>query len=795
MFLGRIPSDLLSPIFCRLSPDSSGPHSQPLRGSAVGRSGRRVPFCLLSSVFCLLFLSSAAVSEAAGPATLRGLVIDSTGQPVSEAIVVARSAAGVARETRTGRDGRYELARLDPGRYEVQAFLDGFRGDIAQAEITARSPLEVILTLRPAAVTETLVVSASYVETPLSRAPGSVSVLSGREIEARQIATINGALTLFPGAATAASGGPGAITSLFSRGGESDFTLVVVDGVKLNAFGGGIDLGHLTTAGLETFEQLRGPQSAVVGADAIGGVIQLRTALGGPRAASASFESGGMGTNRLVAGTTGTAGRVAWGANVERWTSDGWTANAPGTANRVGNDDYAATNLAVAASLQAAPGTSVRLDARIGENERGYPGPFGSDPIGAFPGIDLISRGRNTLALGSLTLTHEITAATAIRLQGSWSDQRADFASPWGSSLARTQRWTAKGQIDRALSSSISASAGIDVQAERADSTHVVGADGGRMPVERRNTGYFGELRIRAADRLFVTGGLRLEDIRRSALEADPFGYPPRPALAAEGVLSANPRVSGSYYVRTSDEARGNWSRIHVSAGTGIRTPDAFEIAFTDNPNLKPERSRSLDAGFEQALAGGLVVAGVTAFANRFDNLIVAVGGSLGGVSRYRTDNIANARSRGVEVSASLRLPQGLQLRASYTRLDSEVLAVDNTDRLAPAPFDVGDPLIRRPRHQGALDLLCTRGRLTTFFRAGGRGEVLDVEPNWGAYGGLFTAPGYVVADAGIAWRLARAIEVFARSENLFDRQYEAAFGYPAPRRTFTTGVRVAAGR
>ena len=81
------------------------------------------------------------------------------------------------------------------------------------------------------------------------------------------------------------------------------------------------------------------------------------------------------------------------------------------------------------------------------------------------------------------------------------------------------------------------------------------------------------------------------------------------------------------------------------------------------------------------------------------------------------------------------------------------------------------------------------------YVRAGGRSRVLDVEPNWGASGGLFHAPGFAVADAGAAIHVSRQVDVLARVDNLFDRQYESAFGYPAPRRAFTVGVRLAAGR
>ena len=315
------------------------------------------------------------------------------------------------------------------------------------------------------------------------------------------------------------------------------------------------------------------------------------------------------------------------------------------------------------------------------------------------------------------------------------------------------------------------------------------------MPIERRAAGYFAELRWRPAPSLSVTAGLRVDDILRGAIEGDPLGFSPRLPLPEDRVVSPNPRAAASYYLRTSDASGGNWSRLHGSAGTGIRPPDAFEIAFTDNPGLKPERSKSVDAGFEQALAGGLVIVDATWFFNRYDDMIVAVGRSMQDYSRYRTDNIANAQAQGLETSFALRSRSGLEARVSYTFADTEVLAIDNAAGVAPAPFAVGDWLLRRPRHQANVDLLWRHRLVTAYVNAGGRSTVLDVEPNWGAAGGLFRSPGFGVAGAGIAVHAARQLDVLLRADNIFDRPYEAVFGYPALRRSFTVGVRLASGR
>ena len=756
---------------------------------------RRTLLGVALALTCLVVPSVAVGQSAPSTGTIAGTVLDPAGQPAPGATVTARSASGFVRSSVTGARGRFDLGAVTPGPYDVTVTLDGFRADTTRVAVRSGESAEIELPLRLSAVTETIVVSASYAPTPISEVPSGTSVVTRRDLDARQIVTVAEALQLAPGMAVAANGGAGSVTSVFPRGGESDFTLILVDGVKLNSFGGGFDFGHLTTAGLSSLEVVRGPQSAVFGAGAIGGVIQLRTLAGGPASASAAFESGNYGADRAAASAAGSRGRAGWGVHVERLSSDGWTDNAPGTTQPVSNDDDRATMVALAGTWQASPRTSVRVDSRFGSNERGYPGPFGSNPIGAFPGIDTVSRGRNALALGSVSMSHEWSARTSLRVQGSWMQLDSEFASPWGDSTSGTQRWAVHGQVDRALSDTLAVSAGIDAERERADSTYITGEAASPVPVERWTAGYFAEARLRARARLFVTAGFRIEQIARAALEADPFGWTPRPALPAETLVSPNPRVAASYFVRTSGESGGNWTRAHASAGTGIRAPDAFEIAFTDNPALKPERSRSVDAGLEQGLLGGRLVLDGTVFSNSYDDLIVAVGPAFANASRYRTDNIANARARGVELSAAWRTRQGLEVRAQYSFVDSSVLAVDRTDGAAPPPFSVGDPLIRRPRHQVSADLLVVRSRWSAWARAVGRGRVLDVEPNYGAYGGLFSAAGFTVVDAGASVRLSRHAEVYGRIGNLLDRAYESAFGFPAQRRTATIWLRLAAGR
>ncbi len=738
--------------------------------------------------------AGASIPPGSGSASLSGTINDPAGAAVASARIALRSSRGIAAETVSDGEGHFSIRSVPPGRYEVVTLRDGFRADPLTVDLLADQSKDIRIQLRMAAIAESLVVSASQVEIPLSSVPGSASVFSGDDLRARQLRTMGDALRLIPGLAVASTGGAGAVTSVFPRGGESDYTMVLIDGVRQNSFGGAFDFAHLALFDLAGIEVVRGPQSAQYGSDAIGGVIQLRTRLGGAPRAAGLIEGASRGTSRLAASTSGSAGALAWGLGVERVASNGFTGLTPAGTERVSNDDYHALSSTISAAWTPSARSSIRADVQLGANRRGNPGPYGSNPIGAFPGIDAVSRGTNDTALFSLNVRHEWNALTGMSAQASFGDLRSTFVSPFGPSNSRTRRATLRAQIDRTLSDALSASAGVEALLERADSSYIQGL-AGPVPVSRHVIGYFAEGRYQAGARLFVTAGLRVEQIAREALEADPLAFAPRPALPASTVISPNPRLAASYYLRTSDAARGNWTRVHASAGTGIRAPDGFEIAFTDNPNLKPERSRSVDLGLEQALAGGRVVLDVTGFVNRYEDLIVAVGHALADYSRFLTDNIANARASGVEASGALRTRWGLDARLAYTFLDTAVLAVDRSNGIAPAPFTVGDPLIRRPRHHATLDVTWTRHRWSSFLRVGGRGRELDVEPNYGASGGLFYAPGFVVADAGATFRLSTRIDLLARIENLLGRRYEDVLGYPSPGRTFSVGVRLASGR
>ena len=153
-----------------------------------------------------------------------------------------------------------------------------------------------------------------------------------------------------PGLTVAATGGYGAVTGVFPRGGESNFTLVFVDDVPVNAFGGEYDFAHLTTENVERIEIVRGPQSALFGSNAIGSVVRVVTRRGGAPTSPAASKAADTERRGSPALPPGSVGAFEWGASGERFTSDGFNGD---TVNgfTVQNDDYSRSSGALTRRL------------------------------------------------------------------------------------------------------------------------------------------------------------------------------------------------------------------------------------------------------------------------------------------------------------------------------------------------------------------------------------------------------------------------------------------------------------
>ena len=543
--------------------------------------------------------------------------------------------------------------------------------------------------------------------------------------------TLGAALSTVPGFTVVRTGGPGALTSLFPRGGESDFTLVLVDGIRANAFGGGIDLSQVPLADVERIEVVRGPQSAIFGADAIGGVVQIITRQGGPPTGGAVLETGSRDARRFQASTTGTVRTLRWQAGGEYFDDEGYHRRGAGQRRAVSPTTMRRSDRGGSAAAGAAGvGPTCKAASAMSTPNVARPAPTGRirpDDSSA----SIASRAGPPSAVrwecASCTRGPGRPAAFASAWSSTSPTTTSAFSAPSGPLPRRPQRSHGRVQTDAAARCGIGVSGGVEWLGESARSSFITaGRRGGAGRASRDR-----HIRRRAAgaalERLSVQAGMRAEHITREAFAVESAS---RERCGDVGQSEGVCVVAGEPVA--ARRRRSAWTRIRAAAGTGIRPPDAFEIAFTDNPSLKPERSRSVEVGVTQALAAGAIQLDATAFFNEYDDLIVSVG-SLRDVSRYRTDNVSNARARGVELGAAWQARHGLGVagrlhvprhRDSRGRqLGAGAVAVSCRRRAAAAsaPQRIGDAWLDPRARVGVRD--ARRARRDARCRAGVRAK------------------------------------------------------------------------
>jgi outer membrane receptor protein involved in Fe transport len=716
------------------------------------------------AAYCLSFSAGLLASQ------VKGTVTDPSGAPLGGAQVSVVSRVGVEARTVSAMNGSFSLdiAGIPGARLVVTA--PGFSTQTLSTQTLATGS-SVAVRLEIAPQVDSVRVVGSAIDAQASLQGGSVSIVPSEEIRQRNEPYAMDLLRYLPGMAFNQSGAPGSVSSLFLRGGDSDFSLVEIDGVPVNAFGGSFDFAHIPAEAVESIEVIRGPQSSVYGPYANSGVINFITRQpGAAPELDVLAEGGSFGERRF--GITGSGAVAGFGiaASVSRIDTNG----------PVANSDYhnqdALLNLTRRFARQ-----SISLHADFDFNDVGEPGPWGSDPLHDFTGIDTISRSRNNF--GDFGLHYEADLSTRVREEifGSFFVDNSNYASPYGASFNKDMRWQGESRTVVSVTRHYTTAFGVSAGREENKNTYISDANFESFPLVRTDLAAYWENRFEIGNRFFLNAGVRAEWIETPAVPTD--GYS-RPFFPANTVSRANPKVSAAYALRPGS------TRLHSSFGTGIRPPGGFEVAFTDNPRLKPERTRSVDAGLEQKLFGNLLLLDATYFYNRYYDLIVTLGGSLAQLSSYESANLANSRAQGAEFSASLRPGRRLFVTGSYTLLGTRILSLDGSTSLAPLPFQVGQPLTRRPKNSGSMVAAYTRGRVTAGVTGYFRGKTLYEEPTYGASDGLFWNPGFANVGVNLNFALGHGVTAYGSLRNALDWHYEEVFGYPSPRLNFVAGLK-----
>lgn len=580
-----------------------------------------------------------------------------------------------------------------------------------------------------AALQPTIEVTASRVAETADASLADVSVITRADIEASHAPDLLEVLRLQAGVDVVRTGGPGAQTNVFLRGTNSNHVLVLIDGVRVASSNtGAFAWENLPLDSVERIEIVRGPRASYWGSDAIGGVIQIFTRkLTGPHLAAS------YGSYRSADGSAGFGARDENGGfsvQVGARHVGGYSATIPGICNGPNDpyciynpDDNGAQYHGGTLSADYKLGTQT-LSASAFRNE----GTQNFDN-GASDGIS------HTLdqAIGA-ALEGDVTNAWHQRL--SVGTSREDLDTPAFASAYRSTREQASWTNDLALSAAQHLIAGIDAVHERGVSIDTSGF-GAPYEKSRDIDGVFTGWRV-------ATGDYDSEVAAR---------------------YDHNSQFGGAF----SGSAAAGWKfsdalRLTASFGTAFRAPDLNELYspgyggyYAGNPDLQPERSRTLELGAEWTADAANRLA-VHAFSTRVHDLIDFSGGST-----YQAINIDRAAIDGVELTHALR--------TGVWSLTNNV-TVQN-----PRNTDTGAQLLRRPRQK--LSSVLERGfgeRLSAdveFFASGSREDV-----------GARSLPGYALVNLRADYRLNAAWCLGARLENLLDRDYELAHGYNTPGRS-----------
>ncbi len=732
-------------------------------------------------LFAVVSISAAS----ADASSVYGAVLDPQGQTVGGARVTLLSPLGDVVVRTTGPEGTYRFDGLDRGDYKLTAQARGFSDTDLDVAVETGRDQALDLHLKLSAVADHVLVSAALGGALAPEVGSSVSVLTAQDMEDRGDQSIFDAMRAVPGVSVAETGPRGGVTSLFVRGGESDYNLVQIDGIPLNEFGGAFDFAPLTTDGVDRVEVTRSPESALYGTDAVSSVVDIVTRSGdGPPQVSLLEEVGSFATWRIGVGASGLTHGVGWAVDASRLDSGG----------PVPNSSYQDQSAIVSLSYPSSGRRQFTFNFFGNANNAGAPGPYGSDPDDLFTGIDYTSRDKQNLFGYAFSYTEQFSPRFRQVTTVNASTNDYYFISSSGNSYSNNLQGRFDTRSEILVSNSDFLAAGFEYQREQIEDTYIANAENTPFVLPRTTFAYFVENRWTPARRWSVTAGVRADDIRTSALPAnEPDGRPPIPANA---LLVVDPHVSLAWLAHDAASGSGfGATRLHSSFGTGIREPNGYELAFTNNPQLKPERSLCFDLGIDQHLAGDHAVLSATYFYTRLKDEIEVLGGSLTNLSTFMTANLGNARAQGVELSARVRPTSSVRLETGYTFMPTEILALDGSNQ-ALAPFQVGQPLLRRPRNYGYYTVAWTHRRLTLDNDAYWRGQILDLEPNYGTYACelglpcLFENKGYVRLDGGFSYRVHKGLEVYGQIYNLLDRHYEEVLGYPALPLNFMAGIR-----
>jgi outer membrane cobalamin receptor len=706
----------------------------------------RLPALAAGILFALSFVAASQRN-----ANITVTVTDPSGAAVvgAEASLELVGANSKPLERRTNPDGKFSLA-LAPGRYRIVIRHPSFAPLEKELSLAAGETRSIDFHVAVETLASTVVVTAAAEPELAGNVASPVDVLTRQEIDERQQIWLMPLLTSLPGTSFSQLGPMGGVTTFFLDGGNSNYTHVLVDGIPVDVSEPGlsVDFSNLSADQIDKIELVHGASSALYGTDAMAGVLQIFTHRGSTRMPEITLQGDG-GTFDSAHGEaqiSQRAGRFDYSLGGSYFDSSGQGAG----------DYFRDTTLSGNFGWSLSDTDSLRLTVRNASSDAGQPGQT------LFPSVPF------AVDYGQHSDLHDFAAGLT------WNFKTGDH---WEHELAGYDSRFEDTEVSPAFdSTSINKfnRAGFDGQSTYGFPNGGVTAG---YAFENETGGAFG----RHDDAGYI-------EVRRQ------FG--PRLTALAGGRIEANdsygtravPRVGASYLARYG---QGFWgaTRLRSSFGEGIKEPPLFPSDCT--PILKPEQSTTVDSGIDQYFASDRVRFSATFFHNDFRDIVSFTSAGAENCpaffgSYFNTDL---AHASGANTSFEVRAASWLRIAGNYSYDDSKVLKAPNATDPALVP---GNRLFKRPLHSANLIANASFHRMNWNLA----GYYVGRETDSDFLGlGITSDPSYVVWDLANSIDLSHGFSTVAAVNNLFNRHYEIAVGYPALRLNYRLGLKYAWGK
>ncbi len=576
------------------------------------------------------------------------------------------------------------------------------------------------------------------------------TIITGEELEQRQVTTVADALRQVPGLHVSRTGGAGGTTAVRIRGSEANHVLVLIDGVETADSSDGFEFADLTAAQIERIEVLRGPQSALYGAGATAGVINIITRGGIRNAQRAEVTvEGGSAPYKALSGIVQLGNDFAdMGLSVSFQDDEGYDAADDG-GEKDGLENFV---INLRGSVDVTPELSFRGTARYTDRETefdetafgcGDPDCYVFNFASETEGEDLLL----SLAADWETFGGALVHTPSISFAADENESIGQFGP--SSNDASTLKAGYQAALTFGSNDQHTVVGAFDFKREKFKSSFA-----GGDTKDRDQLGYVLEYRGNLTDDFFVQVGGRFDD-------NEDFDD----AIAWS--------VSASYAFPQTG------TRIHGAIGQAQTNPTFFEQfgfipgTFTGNPDLEPEENFGWDIGVEQAFWEGRVLIDVTYFNETLTDEISGFGASVVNLD-------GDSERQGVEVSLNLRPVDGLAVGASYTYLE--------------ASEPDGSEEVRRPQHSAGVNAAytfyeerATVGADVTYFGDNVQRDFSDDS---------FTSPkvdvdGYLVVDLNASFEVTENVSIIGKVENAFDNDYQEVLGFGSQPLAATVGLKV----